>query len=169
MSSDKHVLTYAIRDVDKIVWKKHVSTDGLTSTYVSKAPVCVPHGKYDKEVIGEANISFTVVKSAFSDEILTRQFVDSVVFSTTKTPIRGESIIAATVEKDPIIKKIADKKDKYHIYFKDGIAVDGRADFSQSLGDFCNWTGRSTVEFKDNKKYITVTYVNYVGAKELLE
>lgn len=164
MSSEKHVLTYAIRDADKIVWEKYISNNGLTSTYISKAPVRVPYGKYDKEIIGHAHISFTVVKSAFSDDILTRQFLDSVVFSKTKTPIRGESIVAATVEKDPIIKLIPGTSNKYHLFFKNGVSVDGRADFSQSLGDFCNWTGKSIVEFKDNVKYFTVTYVNYVGA-----
>lgn len=162
---EKLPLTYAMRDVDEIVWTKTV--EGLTSTYVcSKIPVYVPYGKYRREIIGDINIAMTVVKSAFNkDEILTVQFVDSAVFSKTKTPIRGESIVFTTIEQVPVIRKIPGTVDKYNVFFKGGTNIDVRADFSQSLGDFCNWAGTGVVEYKDNAKYFSIDYTNYLGAK----
>jgi hypothetical protein len=161
--TEKNTLTYAMRDVDKIVWTKTV--DGLNTTYVSKAPVYVPYGKYSREIIGDINIVLIVVKSAFSDEILTVQFVDSAVFSKTKNPIRGESIIFSTIEQVPVIRKIPGTVDKYNVFFKNGTNINVRADFSQSLGDFSNWAGTGLVEYKDNDKYFIINYSNYLGTK----
>ena len=162
--SNKNVLTYAIRNADTIVWTKSQSSDGLTSVYTSNAAVYVPYGKYSNVIIGDANITLTIIQSAFSEDILTRQIEDSVIFYD-NTPIKGESIIMTTLELAPVIKQLLGSKDKYNIYFQNGTSIDGRANFYQSLGNFSNWTGRSKVTYLNGEKYFDVTYVNYVGAK----
>ena len=151
-----------MRDIDEIVWTKKV--DGINTIYVSKAPVYVPYGKYRREIIGDINIVMTVVKSAFNDEILTVQLVNSTVFSK-KNPIRGESIIFTTIEQVPIIRKIPGTVDKYNVFFKNGTNINVRADFSQSLGDFTNWAGTGVLEYKDNVLYFIINYTKYLGAK----
>jgi len=161
--SRKNVLTYAIRNADKIVWSRTVSSDGLTTVYTCNTPAYVPFGEFSNVIIGDSNIALTVVKSAFSDTILTQQSVASTIFYD-NTPIEGESIIVSTLNLKPIIKLIPGSKDKYTITFKNETSTDGRADFYQSLGNFANWTGRAVVKYENNVKYFEVTYVNYVGA-----
>lgn len=160
----ENLLTYAIRNVEKIVWDLNVSSNGLTSTYsCSNVPVYVPYGEYKNVIIGDCNIVLVVVKSAFSDKILTRQISNSVVFYD-NTPIVGESIIITSLNKEPIIIPVPNSVNKYYVYFQNDTTIDGRADFSESLGHFANWSGSSVVEYKDNNKYITVKYAKYLGA-----
>lgn len=161
--SNKNVLTYAMRNAEKIVWDKTVSGDGLTTVYVSKAPVYVPFGKYSNEIIGDANTTLTIVKSSVSDKIISQQISNSVIFYD-NTPIKGESIIVSNINKLPIIQKLLGSTNKYNIFFQNETTIDGQADFIDSLGNFSNWTGTAVVEYKDNEKYFAVTYKRYVGA-----
>lgn len=165
--SGKNVLTYAIRQVDTIVWTLTKGSDGFLDVYTSNAPVYVPYGEYSNQIIGDSNITLSIVKSAFSKEILSRQIQDSVSFYD-NTPIKGESIIQSTLYKQPIIKLIPGSKNKYNIFFQNQTSIDGRANFSESLGNFNNWAGSAVVEYLDNNKYYTITYVNYVGAEQML-
>lgn len=163
MPTKENILTYALRNVEKTVWDLAVSSDGLTTTYIAKAPVYVPYGKFKNVIIGDDIITLVIVKSAFSEKILTRQISHSVVFYK-NTPIVGESVIITTLSKAPIIKAIPNSVNQYNIYFENDTTFDGRADFTESLGDFDNWSGSSVVEYKNNNKFITVKYVNYLGA-----
>lgn len=163
MPGKENLLTYALRNVEKTVWNLSVSSDGLTSTYTSTAPVYVPYGKFQNVIIGDDISNLVIVKSAFSDKILTRQISHSVVFYK-NTPIIGESVIIATLSKEPIIRPVPNSVNQYNIFFKNDTIIDGRADFTESLGNFTNWSGSCVVEYKDNNKYITVKYAKYLGA-----
>jgi len=166
MSKENNVLTYAIRDVDKIVWTSTVSSDGLSTVYTCNSYVYVPYGEFSNVIIGDSNIALTITKSAFKDTVLSQQIVNSVIFYK-NTPINGVCITASTLKKNPIIKKNPNSNNKYTIFFPNETSIDGRADFIDSLGDFSNWAGTTVVQYKDNAKYITVTYSRYVGASPL--
>jgi len=74
---NKNVLSYAIRDAEKIVWEKTVSESGLNTTYVSNAPVCIPYGKNKNVIIGDSIITLSIIKSAANNKIINQLISNS--------------------------------------------------------------------------------------------